>query len=193
MENLGKKSSPVQEQIIKTTMSLIQRSNGFVENITIRDIAKEADIAVGLINYHFGSKANLIEICVQRIISNVMDIFSKTSNYSNKDVVFDITTFTTKVFDFLLNNAEISKISMLGDLLNPNEESNSSRSYNAILKALPEAKSDDIRKVKAFILLSCIQSAFLNRSISKNLVGFDLNSENDYFAFFNLIAKIVNI
>ena len=68
--------SDIKEKIINTTISLIQHSDGLVENITVRDIAQKANVAVGLINYHFDSKKNLIEMCVQRIISHVMKTFS---------------------------------------------------------------------------------------------------------------------
>lgn len=73
----------IKEKIINTTISLIQHSEGLIENITIREIAQKADIAVGLINYHFGSKNNLIEICVQRIISHVMKIFPNRERSAN--------------------------------------------------------------------------------------------------------------
>ncbi len=198
MKNNIENHSDIKEKIINTTISLIERSNGIVENITVREIAHKADVAVGLINYHFGSKKNLIEICVQRIISHVMETFSEKGNSSDKengasrnDV--DIASFTASVFTFLINNPEISKISMLGDLSQPNIESNSSVSYKAIFKVIPDAEPENIRKIKAFILLSTIQSAFLNRLISNDLLGFDLRCENDYQCFFRLVTKILNI
>ena len=198
MKNNIENHSDIKEKIINTTISLIERSNGIVENITVRGIAHKADVAVGLINYHFGSKKNLIEICVQRIISHVIETFSEKGNSSDKengaskhDV--DIASFTASVFTFLINNPEISKISMLGDLSQPNIESNSSVSYKAIFKVIPDVEPENIRKIKAFILLSTIQSAFLNRLISNELLGFDLRCENDYQCFFRLITKILNI
>ncbi|MGI6250614.1 MAG: TetR family transcriptional regulator [Anaerolineaceae bacterium] len=188
----------IKEKIISTTISLIEHSDGLLENITMREIARNADVAVGLINYHFGSKKNLIEICVQRIISHVMETFSGTDDSAgredaaNKNNV-DIASFTVSVFTFLINNPEISKISMLGDLSQPNAESNSSVSYRAIFKALPDTESEIIRKIKAFILLSTIQSAFLNRLISNELLGFNLNRKENYHYFFRLVTEILNI
>ena len=79
-ENNFQNYSDVKEKIIETAITLIKNSDGLVENITIREIAQKADVAVGLINYHFGSKSRLIETCVQRIISNVMKTFSGTED-----------------------------------------------------------------------------------------------------------------
>ncbi len=198
MKDSMQNHSNIKEKLITTTISLIKRSDGLVENITVREIAQKADVAIGLINYHFGSKKNLIEICVQRIISHVMKTFSGTDNSADKEDLadknkIDMASFTTSVFTFLVNNPEISKISMLGDLSQPSPESNSSVSYKAIFKALPDTEQESIRKIKAFMLLSTIQSAFLNRQVSNKLLGFNLNSQDDYDHFFRLVTEILNI
>lgn len=198
MKNILKSNSPIREKIISATISLIDHSDGLMENITVREIAQKADVAVGLINYHFGSKKNLIEICVQRIISHVMETFSGTVDSADREGVANknstgIASFTSSVFMFLSNNPEISKISMLSDLSHPKIESNSSVSYKAIFKAIPDTEPENIRKIKAFMLLSTIQSSFLNRQISNELLGLNLCCESDYRKFFQMSAEILNI
>ncbi|NLJ70189.1 MAG: TetR/AcrR family transcriptional regulator [Clostridiaceae bacterium] len=246
-DDIYQNHSDVKEKIITTTISLIKTSDGLVDNITIREIAQKADVAVGLINYHFGSKNKLIEICVQRIISHVMKTFSDVDksevdkskieqnqehqknsdqlkfadqndnldqkNNSNQmeysqqmehsqqitksDQInnSDMASFTASVFTFLINNPEISKISMLADLSQPSTESNSSVSYKAIYKAISDNDNNDqdIKKIKAFMLLASIQSAFLNCSIIDQLLGFNMNDTNDYYRFFQLITEILKI
>lgn len=198
MENNMQNNLDIKEKIISATIALINRSDGLVENITVREIANKADVAVGLINYHFGSKKNLIEICVQRIISHIMENFSKTADSADKESKadknkVDIASFTASVFTFLINNPEISKISMLSDLSQPSAENNSSVSCKAVFKAISDNESENIRKIKAFMLLSTIQSAFLNRQIGSELLGFNLNCESDYKRFFRLVTEILNI
>ncbi|NLZ99478.1 MAG: TetR/AcrR family transcriptional regulator [Clostridiaceae bacterium] len=190
--------SDVKEKIINQTISLIENSDGLVESITIRDIAQKADVAVGLINYHFGSKMDLIEICVQRIISHVMRTFPGKNSGTDVHDVDDadgesIASFTTRVFSFLIQNPEISKISMLGDLSHPSSTSNSSVSYRAIVNAISDTESEKIEKIKAFMLLSTIQSAFLNRCISGELLGIDLNDKSAYRIFFQIVTDILDI
>jgi AcrR family transcriptional regulator len=197
MEKHKQNQSHIKEKIIDATISLIESSDGLIENITMRAIAQKADVAVGLINYHFTSKKNLIELCVQRIISHVMRTFptgyAMGEESEGDKSGGDMASFTTSVFAFLINHPEISKISMLSDLSHPDIKSNSSASYRAILKALPETESENIRKVKAFMLLSTIQSAFLNRETSEALLGFNLNDKDDYSALFRLVTGILNI
>ena len=197
MEKHKQNQSHIKEKIIDATISLIESSDGLIENITMRAIAQKADVAVGLINYHFTSKKNLIELCVQRIISHVMRTFptgyAMGEESEGDKSGGDMASFTTSVFTFLINHPEISKISMLSDLSHPDIKSNSSASYRAILKALPETESENVRKVKAFMLLSTIQSAFLNRETSEALLGFNLNDKDDYSALFRFVTGILNI
>ncbi|MEG1385276.1 MAG: TetR/AcrR family transcriptional regulator, partial [Oscillospiraceae bacterium] len=61
--------------IIETTIKLIQSAGSDPEQVTVRDISKQAGIAVSQINYHFASKENLIAICVQRMIGDVISLF----------------------------------------------------------------------------------------------------------------------
>ncbi len=198
MEKDVQDHSDIKEKIIDATISLIESSDGLIENITMRAIAQKADVAVGLINYHFTSKKNLIEICVQRIISHVMSTFPGTGYTSDGEIVDekrggDMASFTSSVFTFLIDHPEISKISMLSDLSHPDMKSNSSVSYKAILKAIPDTESEDIRKVKAFMLLSTIQSAFLNREIGDVLLGHNLNDKDKYERFFRIVTGILNV
>lgn len=198
MNNKDYLQSDVKERIISQTILLIENSDGLVENITIRDIAQKADVAIGLINYHFGSKKELVEVCVQRIISHVMRTFpGKGTVVANSDTddkeSESIAVFTARVFSFLIQNPEISKISMLGDLSQPSATSNSSVSYRAIVNAISDTESETIAKIKAFMLLSTIQSAFLNRQISRELLGLDLNNEDEYRKFFQIVTDILDI
>lgn len=198
-------SMDIKEEIIKATIALIENSEGLVENITIRDISKKAGVAVGLINYHFGSKKKLIEICVQRIINHVMSTFSgaDVGDENQNNIKQNITkssknkqsmaAFTASVYSFLVDNPEISKISMLGDMTKPAVNSNSSVSYRAIYKALFYEDNQNIRKIKAFLLLSGIQSAFLNRGIINELMGFNMNNEEDYYKFFSIVTEILGM
>ncbi len=65
----------VKEKLIMVTIELITGGGGNIEDITTRAIAQKAGVGVGLVNYHFQTKDNLIEICVGRIIRNVISVF----------------------------------------------------------------------------------------------------------------------
>ncbi|MDI9497636.1 MAG: TetR/AcrR family transcriptional regulator [Bacillota bacterium] len=188
--------SDIREVIITATTSLIRRSEGLVEKITIREIAQRAGVSVGLVNYHFGSKKELIEICVERIISQVMSAFGEdraAEGAAPRQRGREMTAFILRVFEFLLAHPEISRISMLSDLSSPGPESNSSISYRAICRALPAGEAEEYRRVRAFLLLAGIQSAFLNLRTCPELLGFDLDDAARRECFFALMTEILGI
>ena len=62
------KSLQTKQRIQAATTDLIQRSEGNLAQVTMRAIAQQAGVSVGLINHYFTSKDQLIEACVQQII-----------------------------------------------------------------------------------------------------------------------------
>ena len=61
------KSEITKKKIIEITKKLLEEK-GF-DNVTVRDICREADISVSMLNYHFGSKDNLY----LRLLSTLSD------------------------------------------------------------------------------------------------------------------------
>ena len=78
MNNLNAK-----EKIIDFTINLIKKYQGNLEKVTIREIASLGNWNVGLINFHFKNKENLIKICVNKIIEGV--VFNYSPDMSNDD------------------------------------------------------------------------------------------------------------
>lgn len=60
------------EIIIQTTIDLINEKDEQMDGITVR---KKANVGLGLVNYHFGNKDKLIELCVERIVNGIIDNF----------------------------------------------------------------------------------------------------------------------
>lgn len=60
--------------ILNTTLDLLKKE-GF-EGITIRKIAKEANVNVALINYYYGSKDKLLNSVVQMFVVSMKETFS---------------------------------------------------------------------------------------------------------------------
>ena len=180
----------VKENIIEATTELIRKSNGNLDRVSIRTIANQADVSIGLINYHFESKKKLIEVCVERIIEQVIHSFKFNQEIEDepKDQLF---SGTISVFTFLRENPEIAKVSMLSDLSSPHANANSATSYQAILNTLPDSFSEEKKKVVAFMLLSTIQSAFLIRTIANDVLDFDLCADEDVHSFFNYVIDLL--
>ena len=177
----------VKEAIISATTELIQQSGGDINAITARAIADKSEVALGLINYHFGSKDNLIAVCVQRIINKVLMNFAPDKiDYTADDGLTDkerLTAFAQQTYDFLFGNYAIIKISILSDFKDYQPKSNSAYTQLGFRFALRGNLSEGKKQHIAFSLTSILQAAFLCGENAKALTGYDLTvkSERDLF------------
>lgn len=168
-----KKSESVKEKIIATTIELIQSGSGDIEKITTRLIAQKAEVAIGLINYYFESKDQLIEICVQNIISQVIGAF-KPEVDGEKNSISRLKTVAILVMDFLTENPSVSRISIIGDMKEPKVMDNTMKTVMGFMVTtinynIPEKE----KKLLLFSLTSILQSFYLRSEIAKESLGID--------------------
>lgn len=177
----------VKEAIIKATTKLIEESDGNIDSVTARAIADKSNVALGLINYHFDSKENLIAICVQRIINKVLMSFAPDKiDYSKDDGLTDkerLIAFAQGTFDFLFANYAIIKISILSDFKDYKPKSNSAYTQLGFKFALRDNIPESKKQLIAFLLTSIMQTAFLTGENSKQITGYNLfeKSQRDLF------------
>ena len=152
------------EELINITTALINENNGDVDKVTIRDITSRSGVSVGLINYHFGSKDNLIAECVQRIITGIIANF-KPNIDAGKDLspyeAAKARTIDTacRVFDYLFENPSIARVSITNDYAN--------------------FTSKATREFIAFTLVSTMKSAFLRALKEPVFMGYDFSKRED--------------
>ena len=189
-----KDASKVKENIIRATTELIEQSSGRIHEITSRKIAQQAGVGLGLINYHFGSKENLITICVQRIINNVVMCFSQKKDTADRSNLSDeerLADWAKQVFDFLFENHAISSISILGDMQNYQIESNSVYTQKGFMKAIQDqGMPEGDKRLLVFMLTGAMQIAFLSGNTAKELLGYDLTIKKQRDLY---IDKTVNL
>ncbi len=64
--------SESQEQILDAAMSCISRDG--IDGASMRSVAKEADVSLGLLSYHFDGKQDLIKAAFQLATDRVFDV-----------------------------------------------------------------------------------------------------------------------
>ena len=172
------------ELLIEATINLINEYNGDVSKATIREIATRSGVAVGLINYLFGNKDNLITICVQKIILNVVTTFTPNLNIdssldNNIKAKYKLSATAKKVFEFLFNNKSIARISILNDYKDYSDNSNSSMTTKGFIRVLNDLEVDELEKEKiAFYLTSTMQVAFIRSLSNSNYLGYDFTKKS---------------
>ena len=166
----------VKEKILDATTALIGECAS-IEGVTIRDIAAKAGVGVGLVNYHFQAKENLINQCVQKIIGNVINNFDKVYQSLTMEPLDKLRVLTKRMCSFLVHNQGISRMSILSDQFSGNFSDNTSQTIKAYLPVMREVcghkKSDKEMYLLTHILISTLQSAFLRRDILLQNVQID--------------------
>ena len=103
----------------------IMREKGEVEAVTIRGIARQAGVGIGLINYHFHSKERLISEAVRFFQTReVISGWEGQLLFRPKNPMVLIKDMLKSFTDFMADFPHISRISILNDLSNPGEDDN---------------------------------------------------------------------
>lgn len=187
------KEEQTRDRIIEATIELINEHSGDINKVTTRLIAYRADISLGLINYHFGNKDNLILESTQKIINKVVTTFEpqieddKTTGVEAGRI--RLTKTAQQVFDFLFTNRAISKISILGDMKEYESDSNTIHTQMGFFHMIGDTISDENKRLISFLLVSSMQSAFLAAEVSNRFMGYDLTKKSQRDSF---IADAVN-
>ena len=187
-----KKAEEMKERIIRSTIELIEQGSGDIGEITTRMIAEKTGIGISLIHYHFQTKDRLVELCVQRIITGVIEDFRPSVAAADHPLT-RITAMAQQVADFLASNPAISRISILGDLAQPALRDNTALTMAGFAAAWQggnrngEPGAPDA-KTAVFALTALIQSAFLRKELSRELFGYDMENKEERDRFIGWIA-----
>ena len=171
------------EAIIRATIELIEENAGHLEEITVREICKRADVGLGLVNYHFKNKDKLIEQCVERMINGVVERFQNIREKTKGLTPFEKLTYLGNMtLDFLFEQYAVSKISVLADMQTPKDNDNTSRTYAAYLPLVAACRPDldeAAIKRKTLYLITVMQQMFLRYEIISQILGIDLRQKEN--------------
>ncbi len=171
------------EAILQATMKLIEEKGEHLEEITVREICKRAGVGLGLVNYHFGNKDQLIEQCVERMINGIVEQFQNIRERTETLAPFEKLEYLGNMtLDFLFAHDAVSKISVLTDMQTPKEGDNTYRTYAAYLPLVAACRSDwdeSTVKRKTFCLITVMQQMFLRQEIISQMLGVDLRKRED--------------
>ncbi|MGI6758428.1 MAG: TetR/AcrR family transcriptional regulator [Bacilli bacterium] len=99
------KKEKTKELIINKTKELIVKNS----DVTIKDIADACFINIAAVNYHFGSKDNLIGIVINDLINNLKDqIFIEVEKLDQSvDLKASLATMLEIIYNFTLGNTGV--------------------------------------------------------------------------------------
>ena len=178
--------SDIKELLIDQTIALIKESDGKPESITARAIAQRSGVALGLINYHFGSKDNLLAECSNKIINDLLSGMKPELIKAEDDGLSDrerLTVYAKQTFEYLFANRAIVKMSILSDFSSYRADSNSALTQKGFQMAMRGDIPEKKKRLISFSLASSMQTAFLAADESKKITGYDLNTKKGRGSF----------
>lgn len=177
----------MREQILHAVRELIQ-SGTDINKITVRTIAGKAGVGVGLINYHFGSKDNLMEEVLAQImaetakqyLAQVLADETVTNRDKLKELIKSLYLLSVKyenIIKFL-----IIRCLQRGDM-------GAEMSILPILKQIFGEDRNEIEiRIMAMQIIKPIQAAGLCPGSFRVYSGFDLYDEKQREKFVDLLT-----
>lgn len=170
------------EKIIGITIKLLKKEKE-VSKVSMRKIAKEGDIAVSVINYHFQTKQNLIRIAIDKYIHQVIENSTNNIDLDHLTIEENIRFSIKNATNFIANNPGIARVSVLNDLKNPRINDNSSQLFYSIYEQLRMYYQESLDKIQLEILtqqqIATVQEIFLRSDVFKEQTGLDFYDNED--------------
>ena len=181
------------EAIIQATIDLIQEKGEQLQEITVREICKRANVGLGLLNYHFENKDKLIELCVERMVNGIVDHFhSIQEKTEGLDPMEKLSYLGNMTLTFLFEHYAVSRISMLTDMQAPREDDNTHKTYSAYLPLVAACRPDWDRETlerRTFCLIAAMQQSFLRSKVILQTQGIDLTNPKERRAFHDKMLR----
>lgn len=171
------------EAMIQATIALIEEKGEDLREITVREICKRANVGLGLVNYHFGNKDQLISLCVERIVNGVVERFQNIREETEGFTPFEkLEHLGNMTLNFLFEHYAVSRISVLTDMQSPKPNDNTHRTYAAYLPLVaacrPDWEEETVRR-KTFCLISIMQQTFLRYETVSAMIDMDLSQKEN--------------
>ena len=165
----------IKQVIMRAAISLVEQGDGRLEEVTIRDIAAAAGVGVGLINYHFGSKDELLRLCAQTIVSEELERFHLLAEkLSGLPPLERLRRLAKRNCDYLAARPNLSRMSIFTDLRRGDYAGD-----NTDQTAMES-------RMRTHMLVHALQAAFLRSASVKARIGLDFYDKADRDRFVDL-------
>ncbi len=153
------KTEQTKEQLIEAVITLISLGHD-PEELPVRQIAEEAGVTFGLINYHFGTKQKLIQIACERIFGSKIGEMMQSLYKSEGDPVERLRRYLKYATELSTKlHKSIMRVITKQELLEGEFETVTH--FIPFMKEIYPNASEDELKLLAFQLIIPIQVAFI--------------------------------
>lgn len=186
---MNNKEQVTQQLIIDTAKALLEETDD-IEKITVRQIAERANVGIGLINYYFKSKDNLLSIAIGDTMAKIILDFSKSDNYTDLSPVEKLKVMLKELYTLTDKKEKLMRFVVSSDIMNGNMQT--PLHLIPLLKQILGDKKDDMElRILALQILYPIQVTGLNRDAFYMYSGIDVSDKEQRNRFIdNLINNL---
>jgi len=168
------------------------------EKLFATKIDDQVLVGVGIINYHFQTKDNLINEAVRYDTNAIIDQWDAIYETMKMPPIDKLKIMLKGTGDLLDTNPLFGRISIIHDYLNPAEDDNTARStekYMMIFREIYQTqKTENEIQIIAHTILSGAQLAFIRSNVIKKKIGTDFNNKKHRDEFLDkLVDNLVKI
>jgi len=161
-------------KIINATKSILE-ATGDVANITVRQIAEQAEVGNGLINYHFKSKDNLLSIAIGDIMEHTIIKFMDDDAYTHTKPNIKLRLLLKKLCESAGNDKKLVRFMMLREITEGHMQA--PLYLVPILKEIFGGQKDDMElRIIALQIIQPIQLSGLNPAAFHMYSGIDISN-----------------
>lgn len=173
------------QAIMDTAKALLDETDD-MEKITVRQIAKRAGVGIGLINYHFKSKDNLIRMAVGDVMSQTIRKFTKADGNSTSPPVMRLKEMMKELYALAGTNEKIIQFILSHEMRDGNMQT--PLLLVPLLKQIfNEQKNEMELRILAMQILYPIQVTALNPGSFHLYSGIDLSNTEQRSQFVEVL------
>lgn len=173
------------DRIIKATEEMLDETTD-VDKITVRQIAERAGVGVGLINYHFKTKDNLLSIVVGDLMSKMAAGFASSGGYSELEPKEKIRKMLKSLYSFAEPYEKLIRFSLTHSIINGDMAA--PLLLIPVLREIFAGRKDEVElRIIALQILLPIQVTSLNSSTFQYYSGINLHNEAQRDNFIDML------
>lgn len=170
---MAKKDQEARDHIIKVATEMLLESPDQIERITVRQIAERAEAGTGSINYHFGSKDNLLSLAVGNILAQTARGFLNQAGTPDLNPTDKLKAMLKELCRIAVSNEKLIQFMLTQGIING--DMNTPLYLIPVLKQIFGEKKEEIElRVMALQILYPIQIAGISPAEFRMYSGIDL-------------------
>ncbi len=171
---MNSKEQATQQLIVDAAKTLLEETED-IDKITVRQIAQRANVGIGLINYHFKSKDNLLSIAIGDRMAKIISDFSKSDSYAHLSPIQKLKSMLRELYALSDKKEKLMHFVLSNDIMKGNMQT--PLHLIPLLKQIFGDKKDDMElRILALQILYPIQITGLNKETFYMYSGIDVSN-----------------